>query len=128
MLSKFASMFLANISYHSKIVFQIKKRNEIFSHFRILINKIYDIYFKIYGSLTDLERCHGVNKLIIFLEFLEYHSLLISKMLFLLYLISLSIFLTNSAASLGLSVFLIDSSNPVVSISSLLFINDSRKL
>ena len=49
------------------------------------------------------------------------------KMLFLLHLISLSIFLTNSAALLGLSVFLIDCSNPLVSISSsLLLMRDSR--
>ena len=49
------------------------------------------------------------------------------KVLFLLHLISLSVFLTNSAASLGLSIFLIDCSNPLVSISSfLLLMRDSR--
>ena len=129
MLLKFASMFLANIFYYSKIVFQVKKRDARPSHFRILINKIYDIYFKIHGSLTDLELRHSVNKLIILLNFwnnipLWYVSI---KMLFLLHLISLSIFLTNSAASLGLSVFLIDCANPLVSISSsLLLMRDSR--
>ena len=77
----------------------------------------------IYTSVTAL------TNLLFFLNFLNtipcwYASV---KMLFLLDLISLSIFLTNSAASLGLSVFLIDCSNPVLSISSsLLLMIDSR--
>ena len=79
MLLKFASMFLANIFYYSKIMFDVKKRNARPSHFRILINKIYDIYFKIHGRLTNLELRHDVNKLIIFFEFLEYHSLLVRQ-------------------------------------------------
>ena len=66
MLLKFAGMFLANIFYYSEIVFEIKKRNARPLHFRILINKIYDIYFKIHCCLTNLELRHGVNKLIIF--------------------------------------------------------------
>ena len=62
MLLKFASMFLANIFYYSKIIVKVKKRDTRLSRFRIPINKIYDIYFKIHGSLTDLEFCHSVNK------------------------------------------------------------------
>ena len=77
MLLKFASMFLANIFYYSKIVFKVKKRDTRLSHFRIPINKIYDIYFKIHCSLTDLELCHNINKLIILFKFLKYQSLLI---------------------------------------------------
>ena len=71
----------------------------------------------------------SLANLLFFLNFLNtipcwYASV---KMLFLLHLISLSIFLTNSAASLGFSVFLIDCSNPLVSISSsLLLMIDSR--
>ena len=130
MLLKFASMFLANIFYYSEIVFEIKKRNARPLHFRILINKIYDIYFKIHCCLTNLELRHGVDKLIFFfLNFLNTIPCWYArvKMLFLLHLISLSIFLTNSAASLGLFVFLIDCSNPLVSISSsLLLMRDSR--
>ena len=48
------------------------------------------------------------------------------KMLFFLHFIIFSILLINSTASSGLSLFLIDSSNPLLSISSLLLIRDSR--
>ena len=76
----------------------------------------------IYTSVTALTNLFFIN----FLNTIPcwYASV---KILFLLDLISLSIFLTNSAVSLGLSVFLIDCSNPLLSISSsLLLMIDSR--
>ena len=72
MLLKFASMFLANIFYYLKIIFKVKKRDTRLSHFRIPINKVYGIYFKIHGSLTDIEFCHSINELIILFKFLKY--------------------------------------------------------
>ena len=86
MLFKVASMFLANIYYYF-IFFQKKSEMDDFRIFGYLkklrylftINKIYDIYFKIHGSLTDLKLRHSVNKLIIFLKFLEYYSLLVRQ-------------------------------------------------
>ena len=108
MLLKFASMFLANIFYCTKIILKIKKRDTRLSHFRILLKKVYNIYFKINSSITDTKLHHSAN-----------------KMLFLLCLVSLSNFLTNSIASLGLSVVLINCSKSLVSISSLLLISES---
>ena len=69
MLSKFASMFLANIFYNSKIIFKVKKRDTILSHPWILLDEVYDVYFKIYGSLTLFKFCHSINKLVITLNF-----------------------------------------------------------
>ena len=69
MLLKFATIFLANIFYYSKIIFKLKKRDTRLSHFGTPINKIYDIYFKIHGGLTDLEFCHSINNLLFFLNF-----------------------------------------------------------
>ena len=94
----------------------------------MLVNKISDIYLKIDSSLTDTKLCHSVNKLVILFKFLKYLSLLVrqNQMLFLLHFISLSIFLTSSIALLESPVFLIDSSKPLVSSSSLLLMTESR--
>ena len=92
----------------------------------MLINQIHDIYFKINSSLTDTKLCYSVNKLVILSKFLNTFPCWYAKikMLFLLHFISLSIFLTSSIVSLWLPVFLIDSSKPLVSISSLLLMSE----
>ena len=42
MLSKFASMILANIFYHSEITFKEKERDTRLFHSGIVLNKVYD--------------------------------------------------------------------------------------
>ena len=79
MLSKFASMFLVNIFYNSKIIFKVKKRDTRLLHSRIYLYKIYYIYFKINGSLTIFKFCRSVNKLVILFKFLKYLSLLVRQ-------------------------------------------------
>ena len=111
-------MFLANIFYYSKLIFQLKKRDTRLFHFLIFVYETYYIYFKINSSLNFFKFCHSANKLIIHFKFLKYLSLLVRKrqILFILHFISLSIFLTI------LSVFLIDCSIS----SSLLLMSESR--
>ena len=75
MLSKFASMFLANIFYHSE--FKVKKRDTRLFHSRIVLDEVYDVYFKINGSLTDTKLRHSANKLVAHFKFLKYLSLLV---------------------------------------------------
>ena len=78
MLSKFASMFLANIFYHSEIILKVKKRDTRLFHSRIVLDEvnILNIYFKINSSLTDTKLRHSANKLAVHFKFLKYLSLL----------------------------------------------------
>ena len=69
MLSKLASMFLANMFYHSEITFKVKKRDTRLFHSRIVLDEVYDIYFKINSSLTDTKLRHSANKLLFILNF-----------------------------------------------------------
>ena len=79
MLSKFASMFLANNFYNSKIIFKVKKRDTRLSHPWILLDEVYGVYFKINGSLTLFKFCHSTNKLAIHFKLLNYPSLLVRQ-------------------------------------------------
>ena len=124
MLLKLASMFLTNIFYYPKVIFKIKKRDTRLLYFWIILYKLYDIYLKVDSSLANTKLCHSANKFVVTFKFLKHFS----KILFLLHLVSLSIFLTNSIASLGLLVVLINCSKPLVSISSLLLISESRSI
>ena len=130
MLLKLASMFLTNIFYYPKVIFKIKKRDTTLLHFWIILYKLYDIYLKVDGSLGNTKLRHSTNKFVVSFKFLKYFSLLWyvnTKILFLLHLAGLSNFLTNSIASLGLSVVLINCSKPLLSIFSLLLIiSESR--
>ena len=72
-------MFLANIFYNSKIIFKVKKRDTRLSHPWILLDEVYDVYFKINGSLTLFKFCHSANKLIIYFKLLKYPSLLVRQ-------------------------------------------------
>ena len=71
MLSKFASMFLANIFYNSKIIFKVQKRNTRLFHSWTLLDEVYDVCFKINGSLTIFKFCHGAK--------IKYPSLLVRQ-------------------------------------------------
>ena len=79
MLSKFASMFLVNIFYNSKITFKVKKRDTRVLHSRICLYELYDVYFKIYSSFTDAKLHHSAKKLIVHSKFLKYPSLLVHQ-------------------------------------------------
>ena len=79
MLSKFASMFLANIFYHSEIIFKIKRRDTRLFHSWTVLDEVYNIYFKINSSLTDTKVCHSANKLAVHFKFLKYLSLLVCQ-------------------------------------------------
>ena len=79
MLSKFASMFLANIFYQLEIIFEIKKQDTRFFHSRIVLDKVYNIYFKINSSLTNTKLCHSAKKLVIHFKLLKYLSLLVCQ-------------------------------------------------
>ena len=79
MLSKFASMFLANIFYNSKIIFKVKKRDTRLFHSRVILDKFYDVYFKINRSLTNTKLCHSTKKLVIHFKILKYLSLLVCQ-------------------------------------------------
>ena len=113
MLLKLASMFLTNIFYYPKLIFKIKKRDTRLLHFWIILYKLYDIYLKIDSSLANTKLRH--------FSLLYAHT----KILFLLHLVSLSNFLTNSIASLGLLVFFINFFKSFVSISSLVISESS---
>ena len=119
MLLKLASMFLTNIFYYPKVIFKIKKRDTRLLHFWILLYKLYDIYLKVDSILANTKLCHSANKFVVTFPCWYDHI----KILFLLHLVSLSNFLTNSIALLGLSVALINCCKPLVSISSLLLIS-----
>ena len=69
MLLKFASMFLGNIFYNSKGIFKVKKRDTRLSHFQILLNEVYDIYFKINSSATDKNSVTALTNLLFILNF-----------------------------------------------------------
>ena len=71
MLSKLASMLLANMFYHSEITFKVKKRDTRLVHSRIVLDEVYDIYFKINSSLTDTKLRHSANKLAVHFKFLK---------------------------------------------------------
>ena len=79
MLSKFASMFLANIFYHSEIIFKLKKRDARLFDSRIVLIEVYDIYFKINSSLTDYKLRRRANKLAVHFKSLKYLSLLVCQ-------------------------------------------------
>ena len=79
MLSKFDSMFLANIFNNSKIIFKVKKRDTRLSHPWILHDEAYDVYFKINDSLTLFKFCRSANKLVIHFKLLKYRSLLVRQ-------------------------------------------------
>ena len=79
MLSKFASIFLANIFYHSEIIFKVKKREIRLFHSRIVHDEVYHNYFKINSSLTDTKLLHSANKLVVHFKFLKYLSLLVCQ-------------------------------------------------
>ena len=79
MLSKFASMFLANIFYHSEIIFKVRKQDTRLFHSRIVLDEVYDIYFKINSSLTDTKLRRSANKLVVHIKSLKYLSLLVCQ-------------------------------------------------
>ena len=72
-------MFLANIFYHSEIIFKVKKRDIRLFHPRIVLDEVYDIYFKINSSLTDTKLRHSANKIAVHFKFLKYLSLLVCQ-------------------------------------------------
>ena len=69
MLSKFASIFLTNIFCNLTIIFKVKKRDTRLSHPWILLDVVYDVYFKVNGSLTHFIFFHSANKLVILFKF-----------------------------------------------------------
>ena len=75
MLSKFDG----NVFYNSKIIFKVKERDTRLSHPWILLDEVYNVYFKINGSLTLFKFCHSTNKLIIHFKLLKYPSLLVRQ-------------------------------------------------
>ena len=125
MLSKFASMFMAN---NSEVIFKVKSEMQDFLipgyasvNFTMSTLKLI-VVLLIPNSVTGLKNLYfALNFLNTFL--CRYANV---KMLFLLRLVSLSIFLSNLIASLGLSVVVINCSKPLASISSLLLISESR--
>ena len=123
MLLKVTSMFLTNIFYYPKAIFKTKKRDARLLHFWIILYKLYDIYLKVDSSLANTKPRHSANKFFVTFKFLKHFSL--QFLLFLLHLVSLSNFFTNSVASLGLLVFFINSSKTLASISSLLISESS---
>ena len=79
MVSKFASLFFTNIFYHSEIIFKVKKRNTRLFHSRIVLDEVYDIYFKINSSLTDTKLRRSANKPVVHFKSLRYLSLLVCQ-------------------------------------------------
>ena len=77
MLLKLASMFLTNIFYYPKVVFQIKKGDTRLLHFWIILYKLYDIYHKTDTSLANTKLRHSANKLVITFKYLKHFSWLV---------------------------------------------------
>ena len=64
-------MFPADLSYYSKIVLQKMKRNQKFSHLRIVVNKLNNAYLKINGRLAYFRIGNCTRELAIFLIFFK---------------------------------------------------------
>ena len=77
MLLKLASIFLTKIFYHTKVIFKIKKRDTRFSHFWVILYKLYDIYLETDSSLANTKLRHSANKLVVTFKFLKQFSLMV---------------------------------------------------
>ena len=106
-LLKFTSMFLTDFFYYSKVILSTIKRNTRYPHFRILINKFYYTYFKIYRCLANFKFSDCVYKFAISYKFYRYFTLLVgyhqNNVFFLFFLVF--ILLIHLTASSGFLTF-----------------------